>query len=136
MEPFSGCGTLPRTWIPSLGDQALSGHGVVPKETESILGKLSLQIFPAAQQLWARASFPEAGSGLCCAGRGMQDRWGWDWGCGGWYPELMQVESGVSPMKYLLALCCRFFFLRETVWGGEGKRDLETINRGDGAQVA
>lgn len=46
----------------------------------------------------------------------------------------MQEESGVSPMKYLLVLCCHFS-LGAKVWGGEGKRDPEDIGRGDRARL-
>lgn len=68
--------------------------------------KLSLQLSPGAQQLWPQASFLRQDLGCALLGRGLQDRWGWGWGC---HPESMQVESGVSPMKYLLVLCCLFF---------------------------
>jgi len=110
-SPSQGCGAPLRTWIPSQGDKALSGRGIILEEMESILGKLSLQIFPASQQLWPQASFPRQRLGRavpCCAvlGGGLEDSWGWGWG--DWYPESMQAESGVSPMKYLLVLCCLF----------------------------
>lgn len=78
-ESFPGNGALLRTWIPSPGDKALSEHGIIPEEMESILGKLSLQIFPAAQQLWPQASFPRQHLGcamLSCAGRGIAGQMG------------------------------------------------------------
>lgn len=100
----------------------------MPEEMESILGKLNLQISPAAQQLWSQASFPEAAFGCALLGGGLQDTWRWDWGR---YPELMQVESAVSPMKYLLVLRCFFSGAK----GGEG-RERGNLRRSAGVMGA
>lgn len=93
--------------------------------------QLSLQISPGAQRLWPQASFLR--QDVCCTllGGALQDRWGWDWGC---HPEWMQVESGVSPMKYLLVLCCLFFWgqvCAEGRAGGTVKRSVGVM----GAQL-
>lgn len=46
-------------------------------------------------------------------------------GLGGWHPELMQVGSGVSLMKYVLVLCSLFpLGLRE--WGEKKRGPEET----------
>lgn len=124
-SPSRGHGALLRTWTPSWGDKALPGRGVIPEEVESILGRFEFPNPPSSSAtLASQASFPEAVSGLSCAGRGVTEHWGWNLRC-------TQVGSGVSPVKYLLVPCC--FFCCQGCGGGEGERDLEEVSRAEGS---
>ena len=111
-------------------ETALTGHSRVPKEMEPILGKLSPPSPSSAASL-ALASFP---SGPCCTARGCRTgRAGLGWGCR--YPGVIQMESGVSPMKNFPVLCCPFS-CGQGCGEEEGEMDPEERGMGDAAQLA
>lgn len=114
-------------------ETALTGHSRVPKEMEPILGKLSPPSPSSAASL-ALASFPGAVSGPCCTARGCRTgRAGLGWGRR--YPGVIQMESGVSPMKNFLVLCCSFS-CGQGCGEEEGEMDPEERGMGDAAQLA
>lgn len=118
-SPSQGCGALLRTWIPSQEGKPFQDMVSFLRKWSPSLGncvsRSSSSSATLASVFLPRGSFC---AGLCWKG-GLQDGWGRAWGWSGWHPDLMQVESTVSPMKSLLVLHCLLSWGQE--WGGRGK---------------
>ena len=109
-----------RQSLPGVGSPS-QGHGVIPEEVESILGRFEFPNLPRSSAALASGLLPR-GSVWAMLG------WEGNYRTLGWNLEWTQVESGVSPVKYLLVPCC-LFFCCQGCEGGEGDRDLEEVKQ-------